>query len=870
VTVAIPLHLGVHVLGLAVAAGLTAIALMERRDHPGRPGVAVGGLLLLASHLVTGALLAEAGEWPLLLRTAGYTALAVGAAGRLAGGAAVVVAVPPLAHVAAALAGLAAGVATARGVLGRGRGVAALAAGVVLWAAADLFVGTRPGLSAGLSVTGSVAVGSWVLARAGAASLAGRFVGAATAVLVLLTVGLGAASGVLYTTDLRAEQAERLEAVALARATEIGDGWPRELETTASLLSGAALVADVEDAQQPGDLDGRAASIVALPGIDLALVIDADGGPLGSARGGDGLAGADAATLAGDPTSEVALAGDTARGLVTLGDGQLVAVGTTPVAPADEEGNPERDRTMGVLLVGRVLTADAVIEDIAADTGADAAMLVDGRPVSSTLPTAAGSDLAAVRSHGATEVAGQERTVATAPLVSPGGAELASLVLALPAGAAADLAESATRSTFLVATLGLMVASGLAIAVSRRVTDPVRRLTDAAERVAGGDLSARVAVDRTDEVGRLAGAFDGMTVALAAREADLREAAVTQTSLRERLEAVTAAMGEALLAVDGRGRLTLANPAATELLAIGDVPTEGLLVDTLLRGTADAGVPLLEAIGPAGSSRSASARGLLPDGRVVAATAAPLLDEDGGLGRVYVLRDVTSEVAADRLRTEIVANVSHELRTPLTPIVGYLELLRGRELPAARVRDFAEQGAQAAERLQKIIEKFIDLADLEAGNTPVEIEEVAVGTLVAEAVERWTPQLDGKRLQRHVRRGLPDVAVDPRLVGRVLDELIENAAKFSEGPVRLLGDVDVEGVVCLTVRDQGPGIDADEIERVLADFEQADGSATRSVGGLGLGLSIVQRMLARLDAELDLAPSPHGGTDATLRLRAVR
>ena len=867
---AIPLHLGVHVLGLAVAAGLTTIAFTERRDHPGRLGIAVGGLLLLLSHLVTGALLAEAHQWPLLLRTAGYAALAVGAAGRLAGGAAVVVAVPPIAHLAAALAGLAAAFATSRGVLGRGRGIVPLAAGIVLWAGADLFVGTRPGLAAALSVAGSLAVGSWVLARAAATSLAGRFVGAALAVLLLLTVGLGTASGVLYTTDLRAEQAERLGAIAQTRATEIGDGWPRELETTASLLTGATLTGAVQGADEPGDLDGRAAGITALPGIDLALVVDAEGGLLGSARGEDALGGADVATLAGDRTSEVALAGDTARGLVTLGDGELVAVGTTPVATVDDDGALERDRTLGALVVGRFLTADAVVASVAADTGADATLLVDGRAVASTLPAAAGPEVAAIRTSGETEIAGESRTVASAPLISPGGTERAALVLALPAGAAADVAETATRSTFLVATLGLLVAGGLAVAVSRRVTGPVRRLTDAAERVAGGDLSARVAVDhRGDEVGRLAGAFDEMTVALDARETDLKESARTQASLRERLEAVTASMGEALLAVDGQGRVTLANPAAGELLGLPPYPVEGLSVEQALRGTADAGSPLLEAAGSAGSRRPASVRGLLPDGRVVAVTAAPLLDEDGGLGRVYVLRDVTSQVAADRLRTEIVANVSHELRTPLTPIVGYLELLRGRELPPEQVRDFADQGAQAAERLQKIIEKFIDLADLEAGNTPVEIEEVAVGTLVTGAIDRWTPHVDEGRLQRRVRRGLPPVAVDPRVAARVLDELIENAAKFSDGPVRLLADLDGQDTVRLTVRDGGAGIDADEIERVLADFEQADGSATRSVGGLGLGLSIVQRMLARLDAELELAPAPQGGTDATLVLRAV-
>jgi signal transduction histidine kinase len=144
-----------------------------------------------------------------------------------------------------------------------------------------------------------------------------------------------------------------------------------------------------------------------------------------------------------------------------------------------------------------------------------------------------------------------------------------------------------------------------------------------------------------------------------------------------------------------------------------------------------------------------------------------------------------------------------------------------------------------------------------------------VERLVGDACARWRDRLGHERVQRRVRRGLPQVRADARLVGRVLDELIENAAKFSEGPVRLLASEDDDGRVRLTVRDEGPGIDEREVERVLADFEQADGSATRRVGGLGLGLSIVQRMLRRLDAELDLTSDPGHGTDVAVLLEAV-
>ncbi len=932
---AIPVHLAVHVLGLAVAAGLGSLVLVVRRtpgadpagrtpgadpagrtpaadpagrDDPGRLGIAVGAALLVVSHVLVGGRFIEPDGLAALVRAAGYAGIAVGAAGRLVGYAAVLAVVPPVANLAAGVAGLAAAISagTARGVLGRGRALLPLSGGLVLWAAADVVVGARPTLAAVLSLGGSAAIGWWVLRRAGHRSLAGRVTGAFVTVLLVLAVGLASVSGLVFSADLRTGQAERLETLADGQASELAAAAPRELESTASLLAAGMLTQQLADADGAGALDARAASIAGLPGVDLVVLVDEEGEVVGTSLRGEPLKLADAATIGGDETVTEALGGRSARGLVAFGDGQLVAAGAAPVAP-EADGEPQLDRRTGVLLVGRAISTAPVLEGVGSDTGADAAVITDGMVVASTLADEPDEALLAELDGiddeaGTVELGDEERLFAAAPLTSGADASLGRLVLVPPPDALADVADEPARSPSLAALPGLAVTAALALAVSRRVTRPVQALTSAAERVARGELDTRVRVDRDDEVGRLAAAFDRMTVALGARERELRAATATETGLRARLEAITASMGEALLAVDARGVVTTCNPAAAALLGDEAENLRGCAVGEVLPGAAvgDAGGRLVTTLGAPSSREVVTARGELPGGRLVVATAAPLLgptredDDTGPAGRVYVLRDVTEQLRAERLRTEIIANVSHELRTPLTPVRGYLELLRQRDLPSDQVREFAGSASASVATLQRTIDSLIDLADLEAGRTTVELVPTDLDDVVGETLARWRVQLPDRRFTRRLARDLPDVAVDPVLLSRVLDELLDNAVRFSEQTVRVLATTEVapssaagrpdsnggringsgrtrtgDRRVRLVVRDGGPGIPAVRREAVLDDFEQADGSATRDVGGLGLGLSIVQRVLGRLDAGFTLEPAPNGGTDAVLLLPGV-
>ena len=221
---------------------------------------------------------------------------------------------------------------------------------------------------------------------------------------------------------------------------------------------------------------------------------------------------------------------------------------------------------------------------------------------------------------------------------------------------------------------------------------------------------------------------------------------------------------------------------------------------------------------------------------------------DDGEGSVLVLRDTTQEREVERMKTEFLSNVSHELRTPLTPIRGYAEILVGKPgLPADRVASFATTIRDESIKMNRVVDLLVDVAAIEAGRVTVVPRTVAPGELVDARLAAWrkrAPERAGD-LRRRVAARLPAVEVDPTWVGKALDELVDNAVKYTAPgtAITLTAALSPDGRrVRVAVRDAGRGIAEQDQESLFLSFEQVDGSATRRVGGLGLGLSFVRRL----------------------------
>ncbi|MDQ3878746.1 MAG: HAMP domain-containing histidine kinase, partial [Actinomycetota bacterium] len=238
----------------------------------------------------------------------------------------------------------------------------------------------------------------------------------------------------------------------------------------------------------------------------------------------------------------------------------------------------------------------------------------------------------------------------------------------------------------------------------------------------------------------------------------------------------------------------------------------------------------------------------------VAVTSAVLYDEVGEIaGGVAVLRDMTRDREIERMKTEFLSNISHELRTPLTPIKGYAEILNRKELPAEKTQQFAKGIMESTQRLERIVELLVDFSAMEAGRMAPRTTSIDIGSLVHAVAEQFRKRAPRHEVIAAVDDKLPNVIGDERLLKRSLEEIFDNAVKFSPqgGQITVeahaaTGNGKARGrpkAVEVSIADQGIGIPPEDLPKIFSDFQQLDGSETRSYGGLGLGLAFVQRIV---------------------------
>jgi signal transduction histidine kinase len=193
--------------------------------------------------------------------------------------------------------------------------------------------------------------------------------------------------------------------------------------------------------------------------------------------------------------------------------------------------------------------------------------------------------------------------------------------------------------------------------------------------------------------------------------------------------------------------------------------------------------------------------------------------------------------------------MSHELRTPINALLGYTSLMRDQiygELNRRQEEALARMYT-ASQHLLELVNDILDLAKIEAGKMPVNIEPVDVRTVIREVSQTVEPMVRRKSLEYVVDfdPALPIVQTDLTKVKQVVLNLLSNAVKFThEGSVSVSARSAQSGDgVLIEVRDTGIGIREDNLANIFEDFRQVDQSSTREYGGTGLGLSISKKLL---------------------------
>ena len=359
-----------------------------------------------------------------------------------------------------------------------------------------------------------------------------------------------------------------------------------------------------------------------------------------------------------------------------------------------------------------------------------------------------------------------------------------------------------------------------------------------------------------------------------------KEAGEIARARAEELETVIHQMVDGVIIFDSEGKILKWNPASETLLGRRLLPDgkRGSFPKSYGLFTVD-GVPYdPDQLPSTMALRGETVTGaqLLvkrPDGTevILSASAAPLVAPEGSItGAVTVIRDITQDKIAERMKDEFLSVVSHELRTPLSAIMGYSDLMLRGVHGALSERQARALGAVRAnaDRLLQLINDLLSVSRLESGAVPIEVGPVNLGETIARILTQTRVLVvnAGLTVRNEVPQyGFPLVLADDSRLQQIIENLLSNAIKFtppggsitfgaamSSLPAGEEAALDNENMVkrssdaqsiVVSVTDTGTGLESDQLARIWDRFYQVDTSAKRQSGGAGLGLAIVRGLV---------------------------
>jgi len=399
--------------------------------------------------------------------------------------------------------------------------------------------------------------------------------------------------------------------------------------------------------------------------------------------------------------------------------------------------------------------------------------------------------------------------------------------LAYPLSNVGERMANSRNTLLLGSSIAFLAALLIAGAAAQLTARRLRGIVRFSERIAAGDLSARISESSGDEIGQLAAALDKT-----ARQLETNFAAL-QTSQRE-LETLLNSMEDAVIAIGPDNRVQWANRRMEHLqhTRLSAPVVETVRDPDFLRVIRGANESRQVITGRAGS--------ILP-GRIFDVTAAPM---PGG-GAVAVLRDLTETERMEKTRRDFIANVSHELRTPLTSIQGYAETLLDGNSENNHSREFLEIIRKNASRMSRLTEDLLTLARVESGEHRFDVQPTNPLELLNEAVESFREKARAQGMELQVENSAEAaVDADREAIHQVFSNLIDNAIKYAASGGRVvLGAQPAEYGVQFYVRDFGVGIPSEHLPRLFERFYRVDKARSRESGGTGLGLAIAKHIV---------------------------
>lgn len=393
----------------------------------------------------------------------------------------------------------------------------------------------------------------------------------------------------------------------------------------------------------------------------------------------------------------------------------------------------------------------------------------------------------------------------------------------------------------------IVVAVLLSLKLTNQITDPIREITSAAQKIANGYLDHKLVIRTKDEIGQLALMFNYMVDRVKDKMQEI-------SGEKNKVEAIVTSIGDAVIAVNKERRIILFNLAAERIFGI----KEDLVLDkSVIQITKNYKLDeLVELSLEKNEIVTEELEMLVPEQRVFRVQIAPIEGiKESTVGVVAVLRDITDIRRLEEMRKEFVGNVSHELKTPLTSIKGYVETLLDSEPDKQVTRSFLSIIREEANRLQRLIEDLLSLSRLESKFEYSSKEQVDMIKVINDTIFLLGEKARRKSiiLEADLPVSLPLLKANRDQMSRLMINLVDNAIKYTPdaGRVKARAYNEDEKLI-LEVEDTGLGIPEKDLPRIFERFYRVDKARSRKLGGTGLGLSIIKHIIEEHQGEISV------------------
>ena len=343
---------------------------------------------------------------------------------------------------------------------------------------------------------------------------------------------------------------------------------------------------------------------------------------------------------------------------------------------------------------------------------------------------------------------------------------------------------------------------------------------------------------------------------------------------RLRSEIILNSIEDGVVLLDSEGTIQLFNPGASNITGWPNNEAKGLSYKSVIKLVNDKGEPYSDTENP--FEKIFQQGQTIHDNNAVlvsrankqfpiSLTLSPLVDKDKQVtAAVAIFRDVTQERQEEKQRAEFISTASHEMRTPVAAIEGYLALALNDKVSTidTRARDYLEKAHASTQHLGKLFQDLLTSAKAEDGRLSSHPVVVEIGAyleqltndlrfaaekkgLSMEFVVGSTQTIDASKQAAGTKviRPLYYVRADPDRLREVVTNLFDNAVKYTDSGKVSIGLTGDDHVVQFYVKDTGPGIPAEDIPHLFQKFYRVDNSATRTIGGTGLGLFICRKIV---------------------------